>query len=110
MTQAAISMPIYFRRTFSGPFIEPGLLWRQTGDSSYCSYNYGGGGGNGGCGSSAHNWAGPELLFGWHWTFDSGLNIAWAFGVAKHVADDQMSSYSSSDPDINGYFRVGYAF
>ena len=105
MTQVVVAVPIYFRRTFSGPFIEPGLIWRQTGDSSNCAY-YGGGGG---CGSSAHNWAGPELLFGWHWTFDSGLNIAWAFGVAKHVADDQMDS-SSSDPDVNGYFRVGYAF
>ena len=105
MTQLVIAVPIYLRRTFSGPFIEPGIIWRQTGDSNDC-YNYGS---SAGCGSTAHNWAGPELLVGWHWTFDSGLNIAWAFGVAKHVADDQMNNYNM-DPDINGYFRVGYAF
>jgi hypothetical protein len=54
------------------------------------------------------NWAGIEMLFGWQWTFDSGLNVAMAFGVAKHLASNHMGS--SDGADANGYFRVGYAF
>ena len=54
---------------------------------------------------------GPEMLAAYHWTFDSGLNVAMAFGVAKHMATSQTSSYGeSNDTDANGYFRFGYAF
>src|SRR5207302_9727955 len=28
--QAAVTMPLYFRRTFSGPFLEPGLVMRSS--------------------------------------------------------------------------------
>jgi len=59
--------------------------------------------------SNTQSWAGPELLFGWHWTFDSGLNIVWAAGFAKHATDSSNMS-SSDSPDANAYFRVGYAF
>lgn len=86
--QGTVSLPIYFRRAFSGPFLEPGVIVRASGDEQ---------------------WAGPEVLFGWHWTFDSGLNISWAVGVARHVADNQMQ-YDGGGMDANGYFRVGYAF
>ncbi len=107
MFQVTASLPIYFRRTFSGPFIEPGLIYRSSSynDSYACS----------GCTDSgmSKSWFGPELLFGWHWTFDSGLNVSWAFGLAKHVTDTNSdpNAYSNSDePDVNGYFRVGYNF
>jgi hypothetical protein len=105
--QATASLPIYFRRTYSGPYLEPGLITRST-SSSYSNYCAS----SSGCGSSGdtHTWVGPELLLGWQWSFDSGLNLAMAFGVAKHVGDSQMSPYSSHDQDANGYFRVGYAF
>ena len=53
---------------------------------------------------SSDSWAGPELLFGWHWTFDSGLNVQFAAGFAKQMGN------SKGDPDGNAYFRVGYAF
>ena len=103
----AASAPIYFRRTFSGPFLEPGVIARSSRDRVYydgaCAYDTP-------CSSpdNSHSWAGIEMLFGWQWTFDSGLNVAMAFGVAKHLATNQMSS--SDDADANGYFRVGYAF
>ncbi len=99
--QIAATLPLYFRRTFSGPYLEGGLMLRtDTSDDSYYAYDcYD-------CMSyeSSNAWVGPELLFGWHWTFDSGLNVAMAFGVAKQIGSD------SSEPDANGYFRVGYAF
>jgi hypothetical protein len=104
--QVTVSAPIYFRRTFSGPFIEPGLIVRSSNNGydadAACD----------GCGGSTANvWAGPELLFGWQWNFDSGLNVSWALGVAKHAVENgnEMNS-GDSDPDFNGYFRVGYNF
>ncbi|HEY1556211.1 MAG TPA: hypothetical protein VGF94_15350 [Kofleriaceae bacterium] len=98
--QATLSLPIYFRRTYSGPFLEPGLIVRgsTTNDDYECD----------GCDSTSTStsWAGPEMLFGWQWMFDSGLNVAWAAGVVKHLGGDAMGE----NTDVNGYFRVGYAF
>ena len=102
MLQVTASAPIYLRRTFSGPFMEPGIIYRssQSGSSGYMD---------------THTWAGPELLLGWQWNFDSGLNIAAAFGPAKHMSENNTSTdgynYSESDKvDYNGYFRFGYNF
>jgi hypothetical protein len=99
--QISATLPLYFRRAFSGPYLEGGILLRtDTSDDSYYAYDcYD-------CMSydSSSAWIGPQLLFGWHWTFDSGLNVAMAFGVAKQIGSDR------SEPDANGYFRVGYAF
>lgn len=103
MFQITASLPVYFKRAFSGPFIEPGIIYR----TNTSSYNYE----CAGCDNSANtrSWAGPELLLGWHHNFDSGLNIVYAFGVAKHMSDsDQMAT--NSDPDVNGYLRIGYNF
>ena len=99
--QLAATLPLYFRKTFSGPFLEGGLLIRNTAHDDYaysdcidyCSM-----------GSTSDSWAGPELLFGWHWTFDSGLNVQFAAGLAKQMGK------SDNDTDGNAYFRVGYAF
>ena len=110
--QITASLPIYFRRTYSGPFLEPGLIIRSSSNNNDYAYDCGD------CGnySNTETWAGPELLLGWHWTFDSGLNISAAMGVAKHMVSNanQASNdgYGSSDDttDFNGYFRVGYAF
>jgi hypothetical protein len=103
MFQFTASAPIYLRRTFDGPFLEPGIIYRSTTSGDGSSY------------MSSRTWAGPELLFGWHWNFDSGLNISWAFGVAKHMSDNDTSSdgYTTNESDktdVNGYFRFGYNF
>jgi hypothetical protein len=95
MFQVSVTAPVYFRRAFSGPFLEGGLLFRNEHDYyAYDCYDS--------C-SGSNGWIGPQLMMGWHWTFDIGLNIAFAAGVAKRLDDD-------GDPDFNGYFRVGYAF
>lgn len=101
--QATVSAPIYFRRTFSGPFLEPGLMVRDIEEhlavdcvGRACPSN------------ESKRWFGVEMLFGWQWIFDSGLNVELAFGVARHLASNQMND--SSGADANGYFRVGYAF
>ncbi len=101
------TLPIFFRRAFSGPFLEPGLvIHNDSNDNScYCTYDS-----TSSPSSSGHTWAGPEVMFGWAWMFDSGLNISAAFGAAKRLNDNSSSSYSSDDPEPVGYFRVGYSF
>ncbi len=98
--EVGISAPIYLKRVFSGPFLEPGLIARDF-DT------------NNGEGALV----GPEVLFGWHWTFDSGLNVSAAVGAAKNVQSrhESCDAYGycyTSGPDLEpaGYFRVGYAF
>lgn len=98
------SLPIYFRRTYSGPFFEPGLITRGFRDTyEYdcydCSYD------------STETMVGPEMLFGWHWTFDSGLNVAMAFGAARDLSGSSDEyDYSGDEITPAGYFRIGYAF
>jgi hypothetical protein len=100
--QISATLPLYFRKTFSGPFLEGGLLIRTTDEynDDYYAYDCVD------CSSSmsSESWVGPQLLFGWHWTFDSGLNTSFAFGVAKRLDG------SDNDTDGNAYWRVGYAF
>ena len=53
------------------------------------------------------------MMFGWHWSFDSGLNVAMALGAAREISSgsSDSSSYSNGDDmHFAGYFRVGYAF
>ncbi len=103
--QLAATLPIYFRRAFSGPFLEGGVVIHSEDMESYddcydCSY---------GSTTGTKTWAGPEVLFGWSWLFDSGLNVSAAFGAVKRIGDNG-DSYASRSPDPAGYFRVGYAF
>jgi len=93
------SAPIYFKRTFSGPYLEPGIVSRTTTSANY----YDACGGCSGSNMSTTSSVGFETLFGWSWIFDSGLNVALAGGPVKMF---DGSSHTSG----NGYFRVGYAF
>ncbi len=99
------SLPIYFRRVYSGPFFEPGFFMRGS-RSSYCDSWYDD--------CSMDTFAGPEMLFGWHWSFDSGLNVAAAFGAARDLNAEQNDYGYDYDtgPSVEpvGYFRIGYAF
>ena len=86
-TQAALSLPIYFKRTFSGPFFEPGV---------YVHEDYG----------PAD--AGVEMMVGWTFLLDSGLNVSGAIGVSRRFDNDGEDVADTLGPA--GYFRVGYAF
>jgi hypothetical protein len=100
--EVGVSLPIYFKRTYQGPFLEPGIIVRGFHDTTDEAFA-----GDTSSQDKAH--AGPSVVFGWHWTFDSGLNVAMAFGVMRNMNTDQMNS-SGDDIEPSGYFRVGYAF
>lgn len=83
-TEYGLGLAIYQRRTFQGPFIEPGVITRQ--------FRHG------------TTLTGPQLLAGWHWSFSNGLNVAAAIGA---VID--LDTEGEDENPINGFFRVGYA-
>ena len=87
------SAQISLRRAYSGPYVEPGVLVATT--SASCD------------GCSAATAAGPEVLLGWSWMYDSGFNIQAALGAARNL---NGNGDSSTDLIPAGYFRVGYAF
>ncbi len=104
--EVGVSLPIYFKRAYSGPFIEPGVVSRgikDTHDYYYDSYAP--------TESQMEASFGPQMLFGWHSTFDSGLNVAAAAGAMRNlnVQPDEYG-YRESAMEFVGYFRVGYAF
>jgi hypothetical protein len=90
--ELGVTVPLYLKRVYQGPFIEPGIMIRDlnTNDSSDA-------------------FVGPQVNVGWHWTFDSGLNVAFAVGVARRLDERDPDSYESS-VEPTGYFRVGYAY
>ncbi|MBK9033822.1 MAG: DUF3575 domain-containing protein [Myxococcales bacterium] len=94
-----VALPIYFRRTYQGLFLEPGIISRTF--SERC----------GGCRSSSdtNTTFGPQVLVGWHWTWSSGLNFAVAAGAGRNWAA-RDSEYGSDEVFGNGYMRFGYAF
>ncbi|MBA3538618.1 MAG: hypothetical protein H0T79_03245 [Deltaproteobacteria bacterium] len=103
-----VSLPIYFKRTYQGPFIEPGIIARGwSRDDSYYGDCYD-------CSSyetEDDTMVGPEMMFGYHLTFDSGLNVAAALGVARNM-NSRTDEYGYTEEAVApaGYFRVGYAF
>jgi len=99
------SLPIYFRRAYSGPFIEPGLIVRTVqADTS----TYGAPSGNSTM-STTNAQTLVEMMIGWHWSFDSGLNMAMAFGAARELSNSNGQA-ASDNPHPAGYFRIGYEF
>ncbi len=102
--ELAISAPLYLRRAFSGPFLEPGFVYQATMDTPWDLFD------DGDMTPVAHTYAGPEVLFGWHWTFDSGFNIAAALGVTRNLHHTSTDESSSDEPMPTGYLRVGMAF
>jgi hypothetical protein len=95
--EVGAGLPIYFRRTYSGLFLEPGAIIRRFSDDGEFDDD--------------NTTIGPQILVGWHWMWDGGLNVAAAFGVGRNWSqDDTDSDYDDEEPFVNGYLRFGYAF
>lgn len=80
----SLGSQIFFKKLYSGVYLEPGLLRREQ-----------------------DNVFGPQVLLGYNWFWDSGMNISLAAGVGRNLNEDDKSE---SDTFSNGYFKVGYAF
>jgi hypothetical protein len=102
-----VGLPIYFRRTYQGAFLEPGLVMRQIHDPN--TYNYDAATGTETTGTTNTTQFGPQVLVGWHWTWESGFNVAIAAGVGRNL-EHKAGDYSSDEYIPNGYMRFGYAF
>jgi len=105
--ELAAGAPIYFRKMYSGVFVEPGLsiqeLWADTTRSSGTAASS--------TGDNSTTVFGPQVLIGYHWYWDSGLNIAIAAGIGRNwnaSNNDAFDGYDKIFP--NGYLRFGYAF
>jgi hypothetical protein len=92
--EIGVGVPIYFRRVYSGAFLEPGAIIRELGPKD--------------ADGERETQVGPQVLFGWHWIWDSGLNVSMAFGFGRNTS--KTASDSSSEVFANGYLRFGYAF
>lgn len=95
--EIGLTVPIYFKRVYQGPFLEGGIMVRDLHDSE-CDWD-------GGCMEQSPN-VGPQVMFGWHWSFDSGANVAMAFGAFRPMNDGK----TRDDVEPAGYFRIGYAY
>lgn len=103
--EMSLSAPIYLRRSFSGPFLEPGVYRRETTETDWDLFGDGEE-------AHAHTDTGALVLAGWHWMYDSGFNFAFALGArrAMNSTRDGMETIETADPEMTGYIRVGYAF
>ncbi len=101
MFEAGVGVPLYLRRTYQGPFVEPGVIVRTSKGCDECDTS---------------KTVGPQVLFGWHRSWDSGFNVAAAAGFGRDLdsSDEYHDEFGDSDDEadvfFNGYFRVGYAF
>jgi hypothetical protein len=95
--EAGVGAPLYLRRTYQGPFVEPGFILRTSKGCEECETS---------------TTFGPQVLVGWHRSWDSGFNIAAAVGAGRDLESDEPEFEGDDDSSVffNGYFRVGYAF
>ena len=91
----SISAPIYFKKMYDGFFFEPGFRIMSLNEST-----------NTGIG------VGPMVLVGWHWIWDSGLNISMALGSGYTWLSENTPNDGATSSGVlpAGYFRIGYAF
>ena len=89
--EVGIGVPVYFRRAYQGPFLEPGLIVRGFEDNDI---------------DESTSTVGPQVLAGWAWMWDSGLNVSFALGAGRNFSSDD----EYDEVFANGYLRFGYAF
>jgi hypothetical protein len=104
----SLSAVLYLRRTYLGPFIEPGVRVLSVGNEQ-CDYSYSqSGSGQPNCSNNQEMLVGPQVLIGYHYSYDSGFNFAVAGGLSRTLSSDSSSSGDEILPA--GYVRFGYAF
>lgn len=95
------SAAVYFKQMYQGLFLEPGLVLRNRKESDYYyddSYNehYT---------EESRTSLAFQTLIGYHWMWDSGLNVSVAGGLSRELGSD-----GNEEVEPAGYMRFGYAF
>jgi len=99
LSTMSIGATIYFKKMYSGFFVEPGLgMLSDTDDDEWDEY------------ASSKSYVGPQVLAGWHWNWDSGLNVMAAFGAMRATRTDSGEVYNRTEVIPTGVFKVGYNF
>lgn len=93
-TELDVGVPFYFKKMYSGFFVEPGIMYRSM-DSGY---------------GDADVEFGPQALVGWHWSWDSGFNVVVAGGAGRNFNSQEDEWGGSNTLFVNGYFKVGKQF
>ena len=91
-----VTAPIYFRKVYDDYYIEPGVSYKA-----------------GKVAGTPNSIYGPIVYLGHHWMWDSGLNIAAAFGMGRNFgAKDKNGEEIEKIDKLFGsaYLRFGYAF
>jgi hypothetical protein len=91
--EVGVGAPIYFRKMYSGLFLEPGVISRKLTSSE-----------------DGATTVGPQVLVGYHWYWDSGFNVAAAAGVGRNWNTSDEDEASEPELFPNAYLRFGYAF
>ncbi len=92
--EVGLGAPIYFKKMYNGLFLEPGVIYHRISEG----------------GESAQA-VGPSAMLGYHWFWDSGLNVAVALGAGRNFVDSDDEVFDDFDKIFpTGYLRFGYAF
>lgn len=76
-------VPIFFKQMYQGFFLEPGFTIRGLEQNGVT--------------------AGPHVMAGWQWRWDSGFTAAMAFGAGRDFGNND-------EVFPTGYFHTGYTF
>jgi hypothetical protein len=95
-----VGVALYLGRTFHGAFVEPGFMLRSTETVGYYEGHYGG------------TTMGPQVLLGYHLTWQGGFSVAAALGGGWNAGDENVETdwFAWDHVFANGYLRIGYAF
>lgn len=88
-SEVSVSVPVYFRKVYDGFSLEPGIIHRWTRANG-----------------KTNSIMGHQVLVGYSWIWDSGLNVSAGMGVGRNW----QSSKDGEKVFGNAYLRAGYAF
>jgi hypothetical protein len=96
--ELGLGAPIYFRKMYSGFFLEPGLTFKVLSNDDSGT-------------RERTTVVGPQVMLGWHWFWDSGLNVAAALGAGRNWNSSSSGTFDDYNEIFPAYYlRFGYAF
>ncbi|MBF5044826.1 hypothetical protein FGE12_20675 [Aggregicoccus sp. 17bor-14] len=96
--ELGLGAPIYFRKVYSGFFLEPGFTYKRLSTDVDGS-------------KESATVVGPQVSLGWHWYWDSGLNVQLSLGLGRNWNNGKDDAFADYNKVFGtGALRFGYAF